>query len=333
MTGNTAYRLGNYRITCSENTLYWWETHLALGVQRHGRCFVHKNLLIIGHSSSDEDGCLIGEFLEELQQLPPWDMTPYYCFAHELFHVATGKSPANTALDEQLRNPVKKAPDLGAVPGTFRLGQYRLTVTAAGGISWQSYGAGGHLTAGPCFIESDLLCVGGRQTVVKSRGIQEFLAKLDGLPMWDQTFFWCRDSVLRPCRPQYEKEKKAAFPWQFGRRDEGSSARPVAAPRRHEVKSDHPRPEKPEPFSRIGHGERVQQFFQAWRDRLQVIRPHISFEKIRPKYWITLVAAGLLFGVTMLLMHAFENGVPWPHWFTKHHHEHNDHEHHKEHKR
>jgi len=42
--------------------------------------------------------------------------------------------------------------------------------------------------------------------------------------------------------------------------------------------------------------------------------------------YLTLVAAGLLFGVTMLLMHAFENGVPWPHWFTKHHHEHNDHD-------
>ncbi|OGQ94023.1 MAG: hypothetical protein A2521_06050 [Deltaproteobacteria bacterium RIFOXYD12_FULL_57_12] len=336
MTGNTAYRLGNYRITGCENTLYWWEAHLALGVQRRGRCFVHKNLLVIGHSSSDEDGYLIGEFLEELQQLPGWEKTPYYCFVHELFHVATGRIPENEILDQWSRNPAQKDPVCGVAPGTFRLGRYRLTVADDGEISWQSYGRSGEFITGPCFIESALLCIGRSRTVEEIQGRQEFLASLNRFPQWERTPFWCHDSALRPCHQHHTDGNHAAF-WKSWIRDEDSSAHPVHTPWRHEdeAKCDHRRPEDAESFSKVSPKERAQQFFWTWYKRLQAIRmPHVWFKKILPNYWMLIVAAALLFGMAMLL-YAFEKGLSWPHLFTTHHKEHHDHDsgHYKKHER
>lgn len=332
MMDNTAYRLDNYRITCCENTLYWWESHLAMGMQRRGRCFVHKNLLVIGYDGRDEHGYLIGEFLEELQKLPEWDKTLFYCLAHELFHVTTGECPSDEILAGELaapdKNTLKQSPD--PAPGTFRLSRYRLTITAASEISWQGYGEGGHLIAGPCFLESDLLCVDSQRTEEKGQGKQEFLASLDSLPQWEQTLFWCHAAALRPCRQLHQAEKQSATFRQSGVREDGAAPRPAAAPQSSEIRDDGASPEQADPFPRTGHKEWAQQCAQAWRLRLQAIISRISPKKIWSTYWLPLVAAGLLLGVTFLI-HAFEEGFDWRHWFTKDHHEHHDHDHHKEH--
>ena len=84
------YSLGEYRITVYENGSLWWQTHSHFGVQRSGKCFILGDILIIGHWSHEESGYLKLEFFEQLQKLPVWNKTRYYCFAFELLDVSTG---------------------------------------------------------------------------------------------------------------------------------------------------------------------------------------------------------------------------------------------------
>jgi hypothetical protein len=73
MKQKCAYRLKQYRIIEYENGLLWWETHYDFGRQRIGDCFIYGNILIIGHCGEEKDGALIGEFLDSLKRLTPWD--------------------------------------------------------------------------------------------------------------------------------------------------------------------------------------------------------------------------------------------------------------------
>ena len=76
--------------------------HFNFGVQRSGKCFILGNILIIGHWSHEESGYLQLEFSEQLQKLPVWNKTHYYCFASELLDVSTGQSLTNDFLERYI---------------------------------------------------------------------------------------------------------------------------------------------------------------------------------------------------------------------------------------
>ena len=85
------YRLGEYRITDYENGRLSWERHVDFGVQRSGDGYLLGDVLILGPGSQEENGFLIGEFLDQLKKMPVWSKTRYYCHASELLEVATGR--------------------------------------------------------------------------------------------------------------------------------------------------------------------------------------------------------------------------------------------------
>ena len=85
------YRLGEYRITDYENGRLSWERHVDFGVQRSGDGYILGDTLILGPASHEENGFLIGEFLDRLKKIPVWEKTRYYCHASELLEVATGR--------------------------------------------------------------------------------------------------------------------------------------------------------------------------------------------------------------------------------------------------
>jgi len=131
MINETIYRLGEYRIIEYENGLLRWETYYHFGVQRSGKCFILGDILIIGHWSHEEPGYLILEFFEQLQKLPVWNKTRYYCFAFELLDVATGQSLTNDFLERYLTltSSTGSKSLMNMSPGMFRLGRYQIAVT------------------------------------------------------------------------------------------------------------------------------------------------------------------------------------------------------------
>ena len=187
------YSLGEYRITVYENGSLWWQTHSHFVVQRSGKCFILGDILIIGHWSHEESGYLKLEFFEQLQKLPVWNKTRYYCFAFELLDVSTGQSLTNDLL-ERFITPTSSTGLkflMNMSPGMFRLGRYQITIADNGGVAWQTYEGLYRIVGGRCIIESNVLFIGPQEYDEGNQSKREFLNKLKQLPKWDKTKWSC----------------------------------------------------------------------------------------------------------------------------------------------
>lgn len=102
MTKETFYRLGRYEIIEKENGQVWWESHSGLGSAKGGKCFVEGNILFIGPSRTEKDGFLKREFIERLNQLPPWQKTKYYSPSHTIYNCKTGRVSPELGAREEL---------------------------------------------------------------------------------------------------------------------------------------------------------------------------------------------------------------------------------------
>jgi len=306
MMNESTYRLGEYRIIEYDNGQLWWERHFAFGMQRRGKCFILRDILIIGHWSHEEIGYLILEFYEQLEKLPDWNKTCHYCFAFELLDVSTGQSLTNDFLERYLMrtNSAGFKSVLNLSPGTFRLGKYKITVTDNGDVSWQTYGGLDRVGGGPCVIESDVLFIGAQEYDEGDRSKREFLNILHQLPKWDKSVAWCRGLVLRTCQHQQQKVKPATIQSQDARENYSCNEKPSATfSARYE--------EKP---------KRLLLLCFKWLER--------AWHRIRGgkrwlKYLIPLFVVGLLLGL-VLLWYSAEKKSHFPHGDKQHHHEHDD---------
>lgn len=305
----TIYRLGKYRITeCGKNL--WWETHIAVGEQLRGNCFIHGGVLIIGHMSCRETGSLIGDFIEQLEKSPEWSKTPYYCFASELLDTGTGQSLTNDLLEQRLSSwdssSAKRKPSVTIGPGTFRLAQYEITVTSDGEVSWRTYEGMHGIIGGQCTIRSDMLFLGSREHDEQDMNKEEFLRNLHQLPVWDKTIAWSRSEVLRPCREERQREKRGPTPVpRYTRSNSSFVEKPVAA-------------------GRNQNRETYQKLLLSGAGWLKKLWYRIHKRKVCSKYLIVMVAAGMLFGLVMTI-HSVKKKFHWSHWFKEHHHKHDDH--------
>jgi len=206
------YRLGDYIIIEHSGVLLTWVTHIALGAQRSGRCFIVGNILLMGSLDREEAGFLKLEFNEHLMKLPPWNKTRYYCFASSLRKVGTEKS-LTSYLREQL--PIDKTGMKSVsitAPGTFRLDRYKVTVSENRIISWKTIGELNRTIGGKCFTESGILFIGSKENELdegKSRKI--FLKELKQLPQWDKTFAWGHYGSLRICEESRTRKSYKAI--------------------------------------------------------------------------------------------------------------------------
>jgi len=327
MNFKRAYKLGEYRIREYENGLLRWETHSNFGVQRSGKCFILGNVLIIGNWSHEETGYLKLEFFEQLQKLPVWTKTRYYCYAFELLDVVTIQSLTNGYLEQLLRsiNNTALKVRISIGPGTFRLGRYRITVTDNGAVLWQTHEGLDRVVGGSCIIESDILFIGPQEYDEGNQNKREFLNKLNQLPRWDKTIAWCRGMVLRNCLQQQEIEKPDTILQAEG------------------AKEDHFFDEKPSLIFSARHEEKPKRLLllcfmlleRAWH-RTRGGKPRIHLLKLLKlawhrtrggkrwlKYLIPLFVAGLLLGL-VLFWYSVEKKSHFPHWDKQHHHEHDD---------
>jgi hypothetical protein len=206
------YRLGDFIIIEHSGVLLTWVTHIALGAQRSGRCFILGNILLIGSLDREEAGFLKLEFHEHLMKLPPWNKTRYYCFASSLRKVGTKQSLASY-LREQL--PIDK---IGmesvniTAPGIYRLNRYKIAVSENSIISWKTIGELNRTIGGKCFTESGILFIGPKENEIdegQSRKI--FLNELKLLPQWDKTFAWGHYGSLKICEESRKRKSDKAI--------------------------------------------------------------------------------------------------------------------------
>jgi hypothetical protein len=315
MNFKRAYRLGEYRITEYENGLLRWETHSHFGVQRSGKCFILGNVLIIGNWSHEEIGYLKLEFFEQLQKLPVWTKTRYYCYAFELLDVVTMQSLTDGHLEQSLRsiNNTALKSKISISPGTFRLGRYRITATDNGAVSWQTYEGLDRVVGGPCIIESDILFIGPQEYDEGNQSKREFLNKLNQLPRWDKTIAWCRGMVLRNCLQQQETKKP--------------DTTPITIPQSQGAKEDHFFDEKPSVIFPTRHKETLKRLLMLGLTWQKTLWSHIDKMKGWLKYVTLPIIVGQLVGLITILhswWHQFWEKA-MSHENKEHHHKHNNH--------
>lgn len=302
------YRLDEYRITEYENGLLRWENLFNFGVQRSGKCFILDNILIIGHWSHEEPGYLQLEYFEQLQKLPVWSKTRYYCYASELLDVSTGQSLTNDFLDRYLMRT--NSADLKSVltlsQGTFRLGRYQITITDNGAVSWQTSEGLERVVSWPCIIESDVLFIGAQEYEERGQSKREFLNKLNQLPKWDKSMAWCRSLVLRPCHVKVQQTKN-----------------PDSTNLHQYIMDEHSFDEKPSALNLNQYKEPSKRLLRLSFKWLETAWHCIRRGKRWLKYLIPLVLVGLLLGLVMIL-HSLEKKSDSHHWSKDHHHEHDD---------
>ncbi len=322
-----AYRLRSYRITEYEPGVIWWETHFDFGKQRGGECFVCGNILILKTWSQEKDGLLIGEFLDQLRKLPPWDKTPYYCFASELLDTLTARGLTSDQLKQMLfwMNRQKPGPNgpQGLLPGSFRINRYRITVSDEGAISWQTARGADKIIGGPGSIESGILFLEPMQGDEIKQSRQDFLSHLSRLPQWTVTQAWCRYSALRSCQERHQI---------------GSQGKVISRPERIDRPIDtgtfsiSPKNQKKEtsqaiPSLKIAASK---QSFSSWSSKFTW--PTFSWPGFSRKIWIAgligLLFSGLIIA-TIVFFHERAEKAYRPYWYKKHYHEHRG-EHHSQ---
>lgn len=227
----TLYTLGEYKIIETDNDALWWEAHAGLSAVKRGKCFLRGDILLIGPSESEEPGFLKREFLIKVQQLPKWEKTRYYCSNYTIRACRSGRKLTPEEISEWTGNrthQVKYAdfpqrpfgePTFaeGQVPAaevSYKLGRYEITKKTKGQMWWKTYSARGRLREGRCMIAGDILFMEVGETEEPGNLKQTFLERLDQLPEWRTTRFYCPSCAIYDCRTGKNQtgEKRGGLP-------------------------------------------------------------------------------------------------------------------------
>jgi hypothetical protein len=308
MRHENIYRLGEYRIAEYENGLLQWEKLFNFGVQRSGKCFILGNILIIGHWGHEEVGYLQLEFFEQLEKLPAWNKTRYYCFSSELLNVSNGQNLTNDYLESILRsiNSASLKSEINVSIGAFRLGRYQITVNDNGKVSWQTYEGLDRVVGGQGAVESGLLLIGPQEHEDIYQSKREFLSKLTQLPKWDKSMAWCRSLMLRPCHVEVQQTQNSD-----------------STTLHQYIMDEHSFDEKPSALNLNRYKEPSKRLLRLSCKWIEAAWHYIRGGKRWLKYLIPLILVWLLLGL-VIIWHSIEKRSHSPHWGKDHHHEHDD---------
>jgi hypothetical protein len=82
----------------------------------------------------------------------------------------------------------------------YRLGQYKIIEKHNGALCWESYGGFSSVKGGKCFIEGDILFLGGGETKEHGYLLLEFKENLDKLPRWEKTRYYSPSYTIYSCK-------------------------------------------------------------------------------------------------------------------------------------
>jgi len=100
-TGDVAFRLQRYEIIKKTNGQIVWKTPAGPNTVSGGTCIILEDVLFIGSRQNEQSNLIKRQFLANLQQLPKWDQTKYYCPKLSLYDCKTG----NRVQEERKRWP------------------------------------------------------------------------------------------------------------------------------------------------------------------------------------------------------------------------------------
>ena len=83
---------------------------------------------------------------------------------------------------------------------SYRLGQYKIIEKHNGALYWESYGGFSSVKGGKCFIEGDILFLGGGETKEHGYLLLEFKENLDKLPRWEKTKYYSPSYTIYSCK-------------------------------------------------------------------------------------------------------------------------------------
>jgi len=188
------YRLAENKIIEGEDGHVWWETHAGFCAVKMGRCFVNGSILFIepGHTS-EENGFLKGEFLDQLNRLPKWKKTKYYCTSFKIVkcEVDQNRKPSPAI------NQFFQSPNQGDV--SYRLGKFEIIEQMDGKLLWKSYSGRGTIKVGTSYVDGDILLFGRGEPEKTNIIKKDFLERLFLLPVWEKTKFLCHNYTLYSC--------------------------------------------------------------------------------------------------------------------------------------
>lgn len=207
----TFYRLGEHKIV-ETNGAFCWEAHAGVGALKSGKCFIRGDILLIGPSEGEEPGYLKREFLEGLQKIPQWDHTRYYCSDYSIYDCRSGRKLKGKEISEWTGNrsqatertdPWEATPTEGPEPApeiSYKLGQHEIIKKTNGQVWWKTYSGSGSLREGRCLVAGEILFLGSGETEEPGNLKHAFLKRLDWLPEWKTTRFYCPNGVICDCR-------------------------------------------------------------------------------------------------------------------------------------
>jgi len=224
MTGSTSYRLNEYKITENLSGYLYWEIHSGFAFFKRGNCFIKGNILFIEFSDIEESGFLKMEFIEQLDKLPKWRKTKYYCSNYRTYNCKTGKIPpfqemfsqthANIA-DREARTKQNNIKHIEIVEDIcYRLGRYKIIEKNNGRVWWESHRRLNISKAGRCFTEGNILFM--MPAEIEKTGLvkKDFMQHLNQLSNWTKTDYYCDSYSLyycengRICRDIEEREER-----------------------------------------------------------------------------------------------------------------------------
>lgn len=104
ITEDVHFRLQQYEITKKANGQIVWKTYAGPNTVTGGNCITLEDILFIGTRQNERSTISKRQFLSNLQQLPKWDQTRYYCSKLSLHDCKT----RNRLLEKSKRRPGEK---------------------------------------------------------------------------------------------------------------------------------------------------------------------------------------------------------------------------------
>jgi hypothetical protein len=194
MINSIYYRLAEYKIIESDDGHIWWEKHSGFCAVKMGSCFVNGSILFIEPGRTSEDnGFLKGEFLDQLDRLPNWKKTKYYCTSFNLVKCKINQNRNPSSAGNQFLQSSSQR-DV-----SYRLGQFEIIETMDGRLLWKFYSGRWTIKMGTCYIDGNILFFRHRETEKTKIPKNIFIDRLLLLPFWEKTKFFCHNYTLHSC--------------------------------------------------------------------------------------------------------------------------------------
>lgn len=85
-----SHKLQRYEIIEKNTGQFFWKSYGHLGGLKKGRCYIRGNILFFEAGGTKASGHRKKDFLQQLNHLPDWERTKYFCTSYVIYNSKTG---------------------------------------------------------------------------------------------------------------------------------------------------------------------------------------------------------------------------------------------------